>query len=280
MKACAITDYANLFGAVSFYNVMRSNGIRPVIGYEAMLTFGSRFDKGPTLAAGERPYYNLVLLAKNFEGYKNLVYLSSKAYTDGFHYKPRIDVEILSERSAGLIALSAGADGAVGHFLSRDDDKRAADNAARFRDLFGSDNFYLEISDGVTGKELVRKTIQLSRSMQIPLAATNDAHYLVDEDARARRVLICIGEGRTIGADDGESDGRHVRSADEMWKIFGSDAPEALQNTLRIAEMCNVEIPMGESNLTLPNFPVPLDSEPVRRPRMRPSSRGRAAQRQ
>ena len=108
MRACALTDYANLYGAVSFYNVMKSNGIRPIVGYEAFVASGSRFDRAASVRAGERPYYHLILLAKNFDGYQNLVYLASKAFTEGLHYKPRIDMEILAERSADLIALRCG----------------------------------------------------------------------------------------------------------------------------------------------------------------------------
>ena len=118
MQACALTDYANLYGAISFYNTLKSTGARPIIGYEAMVASGSRFERATSLRSGELPYYHLVLLAKNFEGYQNLVHLSSKAFTEGFHYKPRIDLEILAEKSSGLIALSGWRNGSVGHFCT------------------------------------------------------------------------------------------------------------------------------------------------------------------
>ncbi len=120
MKACAMTDYGNMFGAISFYNTMKSNDIHPIIGYEAFLTFGSRFDKESHVKVGEKPYYNVVLLAKDLEGYHNLVYLASKSYTEGFHHKPRIDFELLAEKSRGLIALSSGFGGGIWHFLRQD----------------------------------------------------------------------------------------------------------------------------------------------------------------
>jgi len=134
MRACALTDYANLYGAVSFYNVMKSGGIRPIVGYEAFVTSGSRFDRAASVRAGERPYYHLVLLARNFDGYQNLVYLASKAFTEGFHYKARIDMEILAERSSDLIALSGWDHGSIGHFLQQGKEDAARDHA-RTKDL-------------------------------------------------------------------------------------------------------------------------------------------------
>src|SRR5688572_11307469 len=200
MKSCAITDYGNMFGAISFYNTMKSNGIHPILGYEAFLTFGSRFDKGMSLKSGERPFYHLVLLAKNLEGYQNLVYLASKAFTEGLHYKPRIDLELLAERSGGLIGLSAGYKGAVWHFLKENDEEKALKNANVFKEIFGVGNFYLEIQDHgwPEEQELSRKIVSLSKKASIPLVAANDAHYLNEEDARAHEILLCIGEGKTI----------------------------------------------------------------------------------
>ncbi len=264
MKACAITDYGNMYGAVSFYNTMKSAGIRPIVGYEAMVTYGSRFDKTGVAGSGDRPYYHLILLAKNFEGYQNLTYLSSKAFTEGFHYKPRIDLELLAERSGGLIALSAGRDGAVRHFLDRGDEERAAAEVGRYREIFGADGFYLEVQDepGDRGREAVKRLVELSKKTGAPVAATNDAHYLVREDARAQAALICISEGRTLDAHAGlgEESTLYLRSADEMWDIFGAELPEALTNTMKIAEMCDLSIPMGSDNLTLPEFPIPPES--------------------
>lgn len=264
MRACAVTDYGNMFGAISFYNTMKAGGIHPILGYEAFLTFGSRFDKGMSLKSGERPFYHLVLLAKNLEGYQNLVYLASKAYTEGWHYKPRIDLELLAEKSGGLIGLSSGYKGAVWHFLRENDEEKALKNAGVFQEIFGDENFYLEIQDhGVEEeRQLSRKIVSLSKKAGIPLVATNDAHYLNEEDARAHEILLCIGEGKTI--NDGTrtvfpNTKYYLRSAEEMWAIFGRELPEALNNTLKIAESCRVEFALG-NNLALPRYPIPPDA--------------------
>ncbi|MGH7783635.1 MAG: DNA polymerase III subunit alpha, partial [Candidatus Binatia bacterium] len=189
-------------------------------------------------------------------------HLASKAFTEGFHYKPRIDLDILAEKSSGLIALSGWSNGSIGHFLTRGDTETALKSALELRDIFGEDNFYLEIQDHGTAedKDLLTKTVELSKKSGIPLVAANDAHYLTADDARARDILVCIGEGRTL--DTGSvSDGEfYVRSADEMWQTFGAEFPEALTNTLKIAAQCELELPLGDDNLTLPNFPIPADS--------------------
>src|SRR6476660_9954510 len=150
-QACAITDYGNMYGAVSFFNTMTGAGIRPIIGYEAFLKFGDRRDKSTIVEAGEKGYYNLVLLATNLKGYQNLTQLSSRAFTEGLHYKPRIDLEILSEYNEGLIALSGGAAGPVGHFLTQGEEKRALEKLSLLTDIFGKDRFYLEIHDTAGG---------------------------------------------------------------------------------------------------------------------------------
>ncbi len=265
MQACAITDYGNMFGAISFYNTMKENEIHPIIGYEAFLTFGSRFDKESHVKAGEKPYYNLLLLAKDLEGYHNLVYLASKSFTEGFHHKPRIDFELLAQRCQGLIGLSSGFGGAIWHFLRQGDFERAAETAKRFAEIFGKENFYIEIQDHRLDEEkpILKNLVELSRQTQIPLVATNDAHYLNQNDAFAQEILMAIGEGKTINESNRSRFGSsefYLRSAEEMWEIFGKDLPDALQNTLKIAEMCRVEFPKGD-NLTLPTFPIPATSE-------------------
>lgn len=265
MKACAITDFGNMFGTISFYNTMKANGIKPILGYEAHLTFGSRFDREARLAGGERPYYNLVLLAKDLEGYYNLTHLASKAFTEGLYHKPRIDLDLLAERSGGLIALSSGFNGPVWHFLKQEDDEKALKNAKLFEDIFGANNFYIEIQDHdlPEEKKIQRKLIELAEKAQIPLVATNEPHYLTKEDSLAQEILQCIGEGKTITDSTRTilgSPNFYVRAAREMWEIFGEIAPESLKNTLRIAEMCAVEFPK-DGNLTLPTFPIPGDSE-------------------
>jgi len=258
MRACAITDYANLYGAVSFYNAMKYAGVRPIVGYEAMLTFGSRFDRSTSLTAGERPYYHLLLLAKDLTGYQNLVHLASMAFTEGFYFKPRIDIELLAEKSGGLIAIPALKDGPVTHFLQNGNDEIAQERLEQFADIFGKENLYLEIQDG--DDQLVKRIVEFSKKTGTPLVATNDAHYLDAEDARAHEVLLCIGEGKTVsGESSGEYAGRHVRSSDEMWAIFGNELPESLTNTLKIAETCALSLPLG-GNLTLPTYPIPTDA--------------------
>ncbi len=262
MKACAITDYGNLFGAVSFYNTMKTAGIRPIIGYEAYVASGSMNDKISSIQNGEKPYYNLVLLVQNSEGYQNLVYLASKAFTEGLHHKPRIDKKLLASHSNGLIALSGGFDGSVMHHLRMGDEKSARHHAVELHDIFGKDNFFLEIQDHDTEDEKhVRQSLsKLSKTTGIPLVATNDAHYLTQDDARAHEVLLCIGDGRTL-IDGGRytlpRTNYYVRSAAEMWQVFGSEIPEALTQTLEIAERCKLKLQTGDGNLTLPTFPIP-----------------------
>ena len=265
MQACAITDYGNMYGAVSFYNALNAEGIRPIIGYEAFVTPGSCLDKSSAIKSGERPYYNLVLLAKDFEGYQNLVHLSSKAYTDGFHHKPRIDLEMLAEKSKGLIALSAGPDGAVRHFLRQDEEEKAYTYAKSIEEIFGKGNFFLEIQDHDTSDcaKTTGDIVRLAKRSDIPIIAANDAHYLNEDDARAHEILLCIGEGRTLTENSKftlPSTKYYLRSADEMWRMFGGELPESLNNTLMIAEMCDLDLPIGDDNLTLPSFPIPEDS--------------------
>jgi len=264
MKACAITDYGNMYGAISFYNSMKGADIHPILGYEAHLTFGSRFDREARLEAGERPYYNLVLLAETLEGYYNLVKLASKAFTEGMYHKPRIDLELLAENSRGLIALSAGFQGAIWHFLRQGNIDESYKNAKLLEEIFGRGHFFIEIQNhGLAAEEKIQKQIvELSKKAEIPLTATNDAHYLTREDAGAHEILMAIGEAKTIM--DGtrttfESENFHLRSAEEMWSLFGSELPESLTNTLKIAEMCRVEFP-SKSELTLPDFPIPADA--------------------
>ncbi|HEX6125630.1 MAG TPA: DNA polymerase III subunit alpha [Pyrinomonadaceae bacterium] len=260
MPACALTDYGNMYAAISFYKAMKEAGVRPILGYEAFVVSGRRTDRDSVVRAGERPYYHLVLLAKNLEGYRNLVYLSSKAFTEGLHHKPRIDDEILAERSGGIVALSGGTNGAVCHFLRQDDIARATEIANRYKSIFGND-FYLEVTDHGTDEcaSNIRAMVQVARKTDIPLVATNNAHYLDKEDARAHEVLLCIGDGRPMSEErfTYPSQNYYVRSAAEMWHVFGTELPEALTNSLRIAEKCAVELNTDGNDFTLPVFPIP-----------------------
>jgi DNA polymerase-3 subunit alpha len=265
MKACAITDFGNMYGAIAFYNTMKAHDIHPILGYEAFFTFGSCKDKESHIKAGERPYYNLVLLAKDMEGYHNLIYLASKAFTEGFHHKPRIDLEMLAQKSEGLIGISSGFSGSIWHFIRQGNIPRATENAKMLQDILGKDNFYLEIQDHnlEEEKKIQKDLILFSRNTEIPIVATNDAYYLSQDDAQAHEILLPIGYGKT--KHDGTrtimgSTNFYVRSTEEMWRIFGNELSESLLNTLKISEMCNVEFPK-ESNLALPNYPIPVNSE-------------------
>ena len=265
MKACAVTDYGNMYAAISFYKQMKSAGVRPIIGYEAHVASGSRFDRSNTVEVGEKPFYSLILLATSMEGYENLVHISSAAFTEGLHHKPRVDKELLAKHSGGLIALSGGSKGAVWHYLESGNLEKARNYAAEISDIFGPDNFYLEIEDhGIPEqKEVVKKIVSMARLAGTPVVATNNAHYLTREDARAHEVLLCIGEGRTMTDPTHPSlpnDTYYVRTAEEMWELFGDEYPDALTNTLKIAERCELELAVGDGNLTLPVFPIPEES--------------------
>ncbi len=264
MSACAITDYGNLYGAITFYNNLKANGIKPIIGYEAIMTFDSRFERSASIKAGEKPFYHLILLAKNLQGYQNLVYMASKAFTEGFHHKPRIDVELLSEKSEGLIGISSANYGAVHHYLATDNIRQSLEKSQLFNDILGKENFFVEIKDhGLENDHKInRRIVEFAGKNDISLVATNDAHYLTEEDAGAHEILMCIGEGKTITESTRTTMGSskfYVRSAEEMWDIFGDELPHALNNTLKITEMCQTELP-NSAELTLPSFPIPPDA--------------------
>lgn len=260
MKACAITDYGNMFGAVSFYNTMKGAGIRPIIGLETYLAEGSLGDKDAATIASGRSFHNLVLFAKDLQGYRNLVYLSSKAFTEGFNFKPQIDKDMLAAHSEGLIALTAGLDGGVLYHLKNGDAQRARSYAGELSEILGKGNLYIEIQDhGTDAERAVRKgLVELAGGLALPLVATNDAHYLTRDDSRAHEILLCIGEGRLYSESRHtfSTDQYYVRSAEEMWELFGGELPEALTNTLKIAEACDLDL-TASANLTLPTFPIP-----------------------
>jgi DNA polymerase-3 subunit alpha len=268
MTACAITDQGNMYGTISFYNTMKANGIHPILGYEAYLTYGNMREKAQPLRAGERPYYQLILLAESLEGYYNLAYLSSKAFTEGLHYKPRIDLDILAQHSKGLIALSGGQNGVLGHYLALGNYDEAKNKAAQFQEIFGKENFFIEVQDhGLTEeKEFNQHLVKLSKDIDASLVAANESFYLTKEDARAHELLLCIGEGKTVNDPTRTQLGNnnfYVRSPEEMWKVFGKELPDALTRTARIAERCQVRLPKPEDEYYLPNFPIPPDSKCV-----------------
>src|SRR5437667_9069134 len=260
MKACAMTDHGNLYVAISFYNTMKARGIKPIIGCETYVAAGSRKDRAGRAAPGEKTNYHLILLAKDFEGYRNLSRLTSKAFTEGFYYKPRIDKELLAQNSKGLIALSSCMSGVPSALLADERFDDAAKAALEFQEIMGAGNYFLEIQEhGLEHQAGIRKPlVELSKRTGIPLVATNDAHYLMPDDARAHDVLLCIGSGKTVNDQNRLRYGTpnfYVRSPDEMWQIFGSELPEALQRTVEIAERCDLSLPHGVNYL--PNYPIP-----------------------
>jgi DNA polymerase-3 subunit alpha len=259
MEACAMTDHGNMFGAISFYNQMKTQGVKPIIGCETYITRGSRKDRAGAAAPGEKANFHLILLAKNLEGYQNLVRLTSKAYTEGFYYKPRIDRELLAEHSEGLIGLSACMSGIPSAMLARDCFDEAAAAAIEFEEILGKGNYFLEIQEhGLDAQKRIRKPlVELSRRTGVPLVATNDAHYLMPEDARAHDVLLCIGSGKTVQDPNRLRYGSpnfYVRSPEEMWEIFG-EIPEVLTRTVEIAQRCELKLPTGINHL--PMYPIP-----------------------
>lgn len=258
MKACAITDHGNIFGAISFYKEMKANDIKPLVGSELYYTQGARQDRTQP-AKGEKPYNHMILIAKDREGYHNLVKLTSRAYKEGIYYKPRIDRELLSQYSKGLVCLSACLSGVPQAFLKKDKFDDAAKAALEFEDIFGKGNYFLEIQDHKLEdqKKIEKGLFELSKKTGIPLVATNDAHYLTKDDAKAHDIMLCIAQSKTINDNSRWSFGGpefYVRTSEEMWNIFG-DHPDVLHRTLDIAEMCDLKIPLGENQL--PIFPIP-----------------------
>lgn len=260
MNACAMTDHGNMYGAISFYNTMKERGIKPIIGCETYIAATNRHDRTARNIGGEKANFHLILLAKDYEGYRNLSRLTSKAFTEGFYYKPRIDKEILAQYSKGLIALSSCMSGVPSALLAQDRFDEAAAQALEFEQILGKGNYFLEIQEhGLEPQARIRKPlVELSKRTGIPLVATNDAHYLMPEDARAHDVLLCIGSGKTVSDQNRLRYGTpnfYVRSPEEMWRIFGDEVPEALQRTLEIAERCDLQMPKGINYL--PNYPIP-----------------------
>ncbi|HWR83218.1 MAG TPA: DNA polymerase III subunit alpha, partial [Candidatus Deferrimicrobium sp.] len=258
MPALAVTDHGNMFGAVEFYKKAARAGIKPIIGCEAYVAGGSRFDKKPSNRFPDGGFH-LVLLVKNLTGYTNLMKLCSAAYLEGFYHRPRIDKQLLRDHAEGLIATSACMKGEVSWHLSRGATDEAVAAAQELREIFGPENFFLEIQDhGLEAERvLIPKIDAVSRETGIPLVVTNDCHYLRREDWEAHDALLCIQTGKTVTDRDRmryNTDQLYFKSADEMQQCFG-DFKEALENTVRIAEACNLELQLGR--LLLPVFPIP-----------------------
>lgn len=257
MKSLAITDHGVMYGVIDFYKACKSAGIKPIIGCEVYVAPGSRFDRENV--KGEDRYYHLVLLAKNDLGYHNLSKIVSRGFIDGYYYKPRVDMEVLREYSEGVIALSACLAGEVAVNLRRNNYEHAKETALRYLDIFGEGNYYLEMQDhGIPDQRIVNAGVmRLSKETGIPMVVTNDSHYIKAEDAEAHDILLCIQTGKIVTDEDRmRYDGGqyYLKSADEMEKLFPY-AKEAIENTNKIADMCNVEIVFGEQKL--PQYDVP-----------------------
>ena len=257
MDACAITDHGVMYGVIEFYKACKAEGIKPIIGCEVYVAPGSRFEKGKEKSA-ER-YNHLILLAENDTGHKNLMKLVSRGFTEGFYYKPRVDYELLSEYHEGIIASSACLAGIVPTKLRNGDYEGAKEEAMRLQQIFGENNFFLELQDhGLSEQKFVNQGLmRISSETGIPLVATNDCHYLYKEDAEAHDVLICIQTQKNVYDEDRmkyEGGQFYVKSPEEMEEVFHY-IPEAILNTEEIARRCNVEIEFGKYHL--PQYPVP-----------------------
>ena len=257
VRAIAITDHGNMFGVVQFYRQARDSGLKPLLGLEAYMAAGSRHDRGEASSGRER--FHQLLLAKDQTGYRNLMKLSSVGYLEGFYYKPRIDKEILAEHAEGLIATSSCLSGEVPQYLLRGDYEGARGALGELVEIFGPDNVYVELQDqGLPEQRQINpELIRLAGDLDLPLIATNDCHYLVKEDARAHDALLCIQTGKGLSDPSRmkfPNDEFYVKTAQEMWDIF-AEVPEALTNTVKVAERCNVVLNFEENHL--PRFPVP-----------------------
>lgn len=255
MDAMAITDHGVMYGAIDFYKACKKEGVKPIIGCEVYVAPRSRFDKEPGV---DNKYNHLILLAKNNQGYKNLSKLVSLGFIDGYYYKPRIDLEILEKYSEGLVCLSACLAGSVNQALLNGQNEKAEEIALWHKRVFGED-YYIELqNNGIKEQVLAnQKLVQLARKLDIPLVATNDAHYLKKEDAYNHEVLLCIQTGKRMSDEDRmkfDTEELYVKSPEEMIDYFKA-FPDAIENTVKIAEKCNVEFEFGHT--ILPNYEVP-----------------------
>ena len=257
MDSLAITDHGVMYGVIDFYRAAKEVGIKPILGCEVYVAPGSRFDRENT--GGEDRYYHLVLLAENDQGYKNLMKIVSKGFVEGFYYKPRVDYEVLETYHEGVIALSACLAGEVQKYLARGMYEEAMRSAQRYEGIFGKNNFFLELQDhGLPEQKIVNQgLLRLSRDTGIELVATNDIHYTFAEDEKAHDILLCIQTGKKVADEDRMryAGGQYYCKSEEEMQALFPYAREALENTHKIAERCNVEIEFGVTKL--PKYEVP-----------------------
>ena len=257
MDSAAITDHGVMYGVIDFYKEAKAQGIKPILGCEVYVAPGSRFDK--EAGNNEDRYYHLVLLAENNEGYQNLMKIVSIGFIDGFYYKPRVDIETLETYHEGIIALSACLAGEIPRYIMRGMYEEACKSALRYQNIFGKNNFFLELQDhGMPEQKQVNQSLlRMSREMGIELVATNDVHYTYAEDVKPHDILLCLQTGKRLSDEDRmryEGGQYFVKSPEEMATLFPY-APEALENTYKIAQRCNVEIEFGVTKL--PKYDVP-----------------------
>ncbi|MGQ9578532.1 MAG: DNA polymerase III subunit alpha, partial [Candidatus Aminicenantales bacterium] len=260
MPAVALTDHGNIFGAVSFFKLAKSRGLKPILGCEVYVAPRSRFDRG----AEDAGNYHLVLLVKDSRGYRNLCQLLTSSYLEGFYYKPRIDKELLAQHSQGLIGLSSCLKGEIAVYLARGAEKEAERVASSYASIFAAGDFYLELQDhGLPPqKEVNRGLIRLAKRLNLPLVATNDVHYLRQEDASSHDVLLCIQTNKKVSDPDRLRFGTtefYFKSPQQMAQLF-AEVPQALQNTFHIAAQCQFDFPSGSH--FLPHFEPP-DGSPL-----------------
>ncbi len=263
MDSLAITDHGVMYGVIDFYKKAREVGIKPILGCEIYVAPGSRFDR--EFSKGEDRYYHLVLLAENDQGYKNLMKIVTRGFTEGYYYRPRVDYEVLEEYHEGIIALSACLAGEIPNKILKDDYEAAKEAAIRMQNIFGENNFFLELQDhGIRQQTQVNTTImRMSKELGMPMVVTNDVHYIKEEDAVPHDLLLCIQTGKLVTDEDRmryEGGQYYLKSEEEMKKLFPY-ALEAIENTHRIAERCNVEIVFGEQKVPKYDVPEGYDAE-------------------
>ncbi len=262
MDSAAITDHGVMYGAIDFYKECRAQGIKPIIGCEVYVAPGSRFDR--ELKGGDERYHHLILLAENNVGYANLCKIVSKGFTEGFYYRPRVDTEVLRKYHDGIICASACLAGEVPRLIVKGLLEEAKDKVIEYDEIFGHGNYFLELQDhGIPEQQTVNATLlRFSKELDIPLIATNDIHYTYEDDVESHDVLLCIQTGKRVSDEDRmryEGGQFFVKSEEQMAELF-KYAPEAIENTYKIAQRCNVEIEFGHTKL--PHYEVPEGYSP------------------